>query len=133
MVGYILDVNMLDRWFHQHAAVVARVSQLDQEQLRVSAITLGELEFGHEIHLQNRDLQKRDAFARWIDQQFPKARILDVTRHTRFYYGRMKARLFEKYPPRSANENHPECCYDPTTGKELGFDENGPLDRIASD
>jgi tRNA(fMet)-specific endonuclease VapC len=50
--------------------------------------------------------------------------VLSVDRHTRIYYGDLKARLFRAYSPASPRQNHPERCIDWATGAELGIDEN---------
>ena len=124
MDGYLFDVNALSDWFNEKPHIKTRVDSLGENPLRVSAITLGELAFGYELHLAGRDLQRRDEFDKWVDRQFPAPTILAVKKHTRHYYGRLRARLFETYIPTRQDENHPECCYDPVTGKELGIDEN---------
>jgi tRNA(fMet)-specific endonuclease VapC len=123
--GYLLDTNAVSHWYDQHPKLAARVNALDSEaQVRVSVITLGELEFGHNVSLQGRDLVRRDTFAEWVDKAFPHPRTIDVTRHTGLYYGKVRAAIFDKYPPLGATENHPEKCYDPVSASELGFDEN---------
>lgn len=52
--------------------------------------------------------------------------ILPVSHHTTEPYGRIRAALFERFPPkdrRSKAKRAEEMC-DPTTGRELGIDEN---------
>ncbi len=125
MEGYLLDTNAVSHWHEQHPKLAARVNALDAEsQIRVSVITLGELEFGHNVSLEGRDLEVRDEFAKWVDKNFPPPRVIDVTRHTREYYGKVRAAIFDKYPPLGSTENHPEKCYDRVAASELGFDEN---------
>ena len=125
MEGYLLDTNAVAHWYEQHPKLAARVNDLDAEaQVRVSVITLGELEFGHNVSLEGRDLDLRDAFAKWVDKTFPRPRTLDVTRHTRDCYGKVRAAIFDKYPPLGGTENHPEKCYDRVSAVELGIDEN---------
>ena len=97
MDGYLLDVNALHDWFHKHAVMRARIETLDKRcPVMVSAITLGELEFGHNIHLAGRDLANRDEFDNWVIRQFPEARVLVVDRHSRITYGKIRAKIFEK-------------------------------------
>ena len=125
MEGYLLDTNAVSHWHHQHPRLAQRINALaGHDQLRVSAITLGEIEFGHNLYLRSRDLVRRDEFANWVSRNFPKSRTLEVTRDTRDYYGVLRAAIFEKYPPLKADENHPELCYDPVSASELGIDEN---------
>lgn len=52
MQGYLLDTNIIIFWFDPkskgHANVVARIDALDPATpLRISAITWGEMEYGH--------------------------------------------------------------------------------------
>jgi len=123
--GYLLDTNAVSHWHSGNAQFVQRINALaSDDQIRVSVITLGELEFGHNLHLGARDLVKRDDFARWVSVKFPKERILEVTRFTREYYGLIRAKIFEKYHPLAHDENHPERCYDRVTASELRIDEN---------
>ena len=52
--------------------------------------------------------------------------VLDVSKHTAEPYGRTRAALLEKYGPkkgRGKKKRAEEVC-DPTTGRELGIDEN---------
>lgn len=123
--GFLLDTNAAQRWYDQDAKIVGRVSALsDLTVLKISAITLGEFQFGNDLYQQNRDLEARDDFEAWMRRQFPKERIIPVDNHTRYYYGPIKAAIFERYPPKNADENHPEKCFDLGAGSELGIDEN---------
>src|SRR5277367_2290937 len=89
------------------------------EEIAPSAISLGEIMFGHErTSATNQD--RRDECERWINNQFPRA--LSVSRSTRTHYGSLKAGLFAMFPPVAKNENHPERCFDRVTGVELGID-----------
>ncbi len=124
IIGYLLDTGMVSYYFAQHPNVVAKVNSLPKEAvIKVSAITLGEIAFGHHL-THSTDHQKREDCERFINVQFPKAQVISVTRSTRMYYGELKAKLFQKHPPKSTKENHPERCFDRVTGVELGIDEN---------
>lgn len=123
--GYLLDTNVVGMWYARHPRVVARITSLpDRTPLWVSAITLGEISFGNELHLSGRDLAARDEFERWMRNAFREPSVLRVTHHTHYEYGPIRAALFEKYPPQSARENHPEKCFDRVTASELLIDEN---------
>jgi tRNA(fMet)-specific endonuclease VapC len=122
--GYLLDTNIVGFYFGEHPNVMARVNSLPGDALvRVSAVTLGEIEFGNAITLST-DLDRRDEFQRWVNLYFPNQFVLSIGRNTRVYYGELKARLWRRYPPSSPKENHPERCIDRVTGSELGIDEN---------
>ncbi|HEX5444808.1 MAG TPA: type II toxin-antitoxin system VapC family toxin [Pirellulales bacterium] len=122
--GYLLDTCIVGRYFEQHPQVTAKINCLPGNTLLfVSAITLGEISFGHHL-THSTDYQRREDFDRFVHNQFPPAQIVNVTRHTRNIYGDLKARLFSQFPPQSPRQNHPERCFDRVTGSELGIDEN---------
>jgi tRNA(fMet)-specific endonuclease VapC len=122
--GYLLDVNMVGHYFNEQVNVMARLRALPQGTLLfVSAIGLGEIEFGHSLTAST-DHERRNECDRFINNQFPLKMVIPVTRHTRVHYGILKARLFSAYPPQRLGENHPERCFDRVTGAELGIDEN---------
>jgi tRNA(fMet)-specific endonuclease VapC len=122
--GYLLDTNIVGHYFCEHPNVIARVDSLpDDAVVVVSAITLGEIAFGHEVTVTT-DQATRDECALWINSEFPVARVLPIRRTTRTHYGMMKSRLFRTFPPISVKQNHPECCIDRVTGIALGIDEN---------
>jgi predicted nucleic acid-binding protein len=125
MEGYIFDTNAVSDWINGHPILAPRINALDAEaQVRVSAITLGEFEFGNNLILSNRDLTEIDDFERFIARVFIEDRVLAVTRTTRYVYGPLRARIFEKYPPIGKKQNHVEKCFDKITGSDLGIDEN---------
>lgn len=122
MRAYLLDNNAISRWFSGNEKVKARAEALSpDDQIRASAITLGELRFGHERTATN-DQEIRDEYERWFKEKFPDP--LPVTKHTTEFYGLIRAKVFELWPPKSEKENHPEKCYDKVLACELGIDEN---------
>lgn len=124
MIGYLLDTNTVSRYHTGHSYVVDRVQALPADaMLYISAITVGEIVFGHYITVTT-DQERRDDFERFIRDEFPPGRILQVTSHAARHYGDIKARLFRLYPPPSRRHNHPESCIDRVTGQALGIDEN---------
>lgn len=124
MASYLLDTGMVPHYYNQHPHFAARVAVLlDDSYLFISAITLGEIEFGHAI-THSTDLEQRAAIDRFVRSQFPLTFTIPVTRHTAMHYGVLKAELFRQNPPASRRENHPERCIDRVTGAELGIDEN---------
>jgi predicted nucleic acid-binding protein len=126
--GYLLDTCIVSVWYDEtkpkHSQVLAAVKNLAADTpLAISAITLGEIEYGLHIpggaaHLDH------DEYRRWIADKLP--RVLDVTTSTaRLYYGPLRARLFDKYARnRKSKKVRAEQIVDPTTGEELGIDEN---------
>ena len=122
--GYLLDTNIVGPYFSGHPHVLAKIQNLPgTDLLFVSAITLGEIAFGHEL-TNSTDHQKRADCERFVHNEFPKEQVKCVDRNTMIYYGQLKAELHRRFPPQNLNENHPERYFDRVTGSELGIDEN---------
>lgn len=127
MRGYLLDTNIISYWFQPETSenrnVVTHIGGLDEgTPLRVSAITLGEIEFGHRVApTAGSPIQAQ--FNQFVQTQLPD--VLDVRRTTRTYYGQIRARLFKKYAPQHGRKAlRPEQLVDPVTAKTLGVQEN---------
>jgi len=126
--GFLLETNTIRYWFDGDAgrfpAVMAAAEARSADSpLYVSAITLGEIEFGHSLNPAGAGT-KRDEFVAFLRQQLPQ--ILHVSKHTAEPYGRIRAKLAEKLPPPGGwrNKVKAEQMYDPIAAKELGIDEN---------
>jgi tRNA(fMet)-specific endonuclease VapC len=91
--------------------------------LRVSAITLGEIEYGLRVVSED-STALQEAFRELVDRRLPM--VLDISKTTRMYYGLLRARLFEKYAPRHRRRRglRPEQLIDPVRSRELGIQEN---------
>ena len=125
--GYLLDTCIVSPWYDEtkqkHSQVLVSIEQLPPgTPLAISAITLGEIEYGLRIpggaaHLDH------DEYRRWIADKLPH--VLDVATSTCLYYGPLRARLFDKYAPnRKSKKVRAEQIVDPITGEKLGIDEN---------
>jgi predicted nucleic acid-binding protein len=126
--GYLLDTQTITYWFDgpagNYPAVDAAVRGLPAESpLYVSAITLGEIEYGHAVNIAGAGM-KRDEFLKFLRQRLPQ--VLDVSHHTSEPYGRVRSRLVEKIPPPGGwgKKRRAEQLYDPVAARELGIDEN---------
>ena len=100
MHGYLLDTNIVAYWFDErrskHQRVVQRIQELpDATPLMISAITLGEIEYG--LQVARIDTFKQEAFRAFMSTNLPM--VLDITKATRIYYGSLRASVFEKYTP----------------------------------
>jgi tRNA(fMet)-specific endonuclease VapC len=128
MTGYLLDTNVVSYWFdpasrEQHQAVARRIDGLPEDALMtISAITLGEIEYGHRALGEEIDREKEDAFLQFIEHRLPMT--LDVGKHTRLAYGSLRARLFDQYAPSPRKGLRPEQLVDPVTARGLGIHEN---------
>jgi predicted nucleic acid-binding protein len=100
--GYLLDTNIVAFWLDarrpQHQRVGQRIQELPPEApLMVSAITLGEIEYGLRVVSQD-STAWQEALRDLVDRRLPM--VLDISKATCMYYGLLRARLFEKYAPR---------------------------------
>ena len=88
----------------------------------ISAITLGEIEYG--LQVARIDTFKQEDFRAFISTNLPM--VLDITKATRICYGLLRASVFEKYTPNARRRRglRPEQLIDPVTSRELGIQEN---------
>jgi tRNA(fMet)-specific endonuclease VapC len=135
VADFLIDTNILRYWYDsvcpEHAKVVARVKvacQPDQQteyvsRLFVSVVTLGEIEYGHCVTLKP-DPSKQAAYAQFVQTQCPD--VLEINKHVVVQYGEMRAWLFNNCGPKvkKSKTRRAEELINPTTGKELGIDEN---------
>lgn len=126
MRGFLVDTQTVSYWFDkklpQHANVRDHINAIPAgAPLMVSAVTIGEIAFGHRTTT-HPDANKQAAFIRFINDNFPSP--LAITKSTTIYYGEGRDLLFKKYPPRGKRQRRPEQCFDPITATELGIDEN---------
>ena len=126
MHGYLLDTNIVRYWFDErrpeHQRVLQHIQELDEPPLMISAITLGEIEYG--LQVTRSDTFKQEAYLAFISTNLPM--VLDITKTTRIYYGSLRASVFEKYAPNERRRRglRPEQLIDPVTSRELGIQEN---------
>ena len=125
--GYLLDTNIVAYWFDrgrpQHERVGHHIQELPETTpLMISAITLGEIEFG--LQVAQAETPEQEAFRAFIHTNLPM--VLDITKATRIYYGALRASVFEKYAPNVKRRRglRPEQLIDPVTSQELGIQEN---------
>jgi len=126
--GYLLDTCIIEYWYDQqrpeHARVIKRVNALPSEApLRISVITLGEIEYGHRC-VSSSDSGPQAQFKRFLHEKFPV--VLDIKRSTVKYYGELRAEVFKKFAPAKRRRKglRPEQLVDPVSSLELGIQEN---------
>jgi tRNA(fMet)-specific endonuclease VapC len=124
---YLLDANIIRYWFDegcpQHGSITSRIAALSaEEHLWVSAIALGEIEYGLRCR-QEPPAEFEGQLREFIVRRLPI--IAPIDRHTVAYYGDLRAAVFKKFAPaKKRRRKWPEELVDPTTGKELGIQEN---------
>ena len=76
---YLLDTNVISelRKTRPHGAVVAWLKQVDEVELFISAVTLGELQAGVEI-TRRQDRHKADQIDAWVGQVAQSYQILSM-------------------------------------------------------
>lgn len=129
MAGYLLDTNIVSFWFDEakpeHAAVSSRLHALPSDtHLMLSAVSLGEIEYGHRALGPSVDAKREAALLAFVGRRLPIT--LSVDKHTRTAYGSLRARLFEKYGPAGRRKKglRPDELIDPTSALALGIQEN---------
>jgi tRNA(fMet)-specific endonuclease VapC len=129
MKSYLLDTNIVSFWFddskQQHEPVRQHVKRLPSGVLlAVSAITWGEIEYGHRLNdgVSDYSREKEEEFRSFIEE---RAYVVDVKKSTRKTYGALRAKLFNKCTPADQRKKRrPEELLDPTTALNLGVQEN---------
>jgi tRNA(fMet)-specific endonuclease VapC len=106
--GYLLDTNHVGAMYRQLPKVMARLNTIPPEYLiRVSTITLGEIEAGNLI-TKTTDQLKRDEFIAYVNEVFlPYA--LCVTKGTRIAYAKIIEKILQNIPkiaPDKKTERH---------------------------
>ena len=142
MADYLLDLNILNYWYDAACAenpkVEARVKTLSQAdpvtnyvpRFFVSVVTLGEIEYGSRAShvpdpVKQAEYAEMDAAkVKFVLEQCPE--VLEITRHVAEQYGELKAWLFNNCAPntKKSKKMRTEELVNPSTGKELGIDEN---------
>ena len=76
---YILDTNVVSelRRPRPHGAVLDWIADVPEEQLFVSAVTVGEIQRGIEI-IREQDEAKADELEAWLDQALASFRVLPM-------------------------------------------------------
>jgi predicted nucleic acid-binding protein len=136
MRDYLLDTNIWEYWFNparqpEHRRVLKRISELEKrcEQAKspfriwISSITWGELEYGYQVQTQ-KERSLETSFRQFIQGIAPKEFFID--KHVTHDYGRIRAKLFEKYGPNEKKRKglRPEQLIDPITSLQLKIQEN---------
>lgn len=126
MPGYLIDTQTICYWFDGTkfpAVQAAAEARSADSPLYISAITLGEIYYGHSAHPGGIG-PKRDEFLKFVRDKLPQ--ILPISHHTAEPYGLVRAHLAAKFPPPGGwnKKRRTEEMYDPVAARELGIDEN---------
>ena len=135
MRDYLLDTQIIRYWYDiacpEHSAVIGNVQALrapaalteHQPRLLLSVITLGEIEFGHRVQLQDHGAVQ-EAYRRFVNDQLPER--LELTADAVAAYGELRGRLFNRYAPGKLRKpkTRVEQLLDPATSRNLQIQEN---------
>jgi predicted nucleic acid-binding protein len=135
MANYLLDTNILSYWYDgncdEHAKVLDRIQAVCQPdpqtgevpRLFVSAITIGEIEYGHRVS-PTPDSSAQTEYMTFVREQCPEH--LEITGHVGEDYGELRAWLFNNLSRKDkrTKAKRPEELIDPITSRELGVQEN---------
>jgi len=131
--GYLLDTCIVSIWFDpshpRFEAVEGHIRSLPSDApLRISVVTLGEVEYGHLADSPQGPTPVQQQFLSFLRMKFIDGapEILDVRRSTTSCYGQLRAALFEKFAPagRRRKAKRVEELVNPVTSRELGIQEN---------
>jgi predicted nucleic acid-binding protein len=136
MRDFLIDTNIWEYWFNterepEHSNVLRHVRELKeicekrQASFRVwiSSVTWGEIEYGYQVQTK-KERSLETAFRQFIHSIGPKELLID--KHVARDYGKIRARLFEKFGPRDKKKKRmrPEQLIDPVTSLQLKIQEN---------
>ena len=136
MRDFLIDTNIWEYWFNEarepeHTNVVKHVSELKERcekekvsfRVWISSITWGELEYGYQAQSE-RERSLEGPFREFIRGIAPKEFVVD--KHVTADYGRIRARLFDKYGRKDKKKKsvRPEQLIDPVTSLQLKIQEN---------
>ncbi len=128
MRGYLLDTCIVCLWHEtnrpEYPRIGSRIRALPSgAPLRISVITLGEIEYGHRC-VSSSDSEPQAQFKKFVHEKFPV--VLDIKPSTVKYYGELRAEVFKKFAPAESRRKglRPEQLVDPASSQELGIQEN---------
>ena len=125
--GYLLDTSVAssswDMGSPRHGEVVLRLNNLRAGFVFVSAVSLGEVEYGL-VTAPKIDQTRQET----VRAAMLSYRVRNVDQHTAKIYGEIRGNLFRKYSPRNRRgrltRKRVEELTERTTGQELGIQEN---------
>lgn len=100
MPGFLLDNNHVQPLWRDDSTIKSKLSSFrDPPIIRVSTITLGEIEAGHRM-TRTTNATRRDEFTAWLNEVLlPHA--LPVSATTRVYYAEILGSIWKNHPPAS--------------------------------
>lgn len=125
MRDILLDTCVWSDWYDaaKNTYIIKKLEREQDIRIYLSAVTLGELQYGFDV-LSQREKQELGDVIEFVHGQGPT--IVEINRHVAREYGRIRAKLFERFAPNEKKRKglRPEQLCDPVTSLELGIQEN---------
>jgi len=122
---YLLDTNIWSDWYNpkKNDYILRYLENAPDIKFHISAVTWGELRYGYDVLTQR---GKRQLGNIWEFVRGLAPKTIQIDKHVARDYGRIRARLFEKYAPKERRRRglRPEQLIDPVTSLQLGIQEN---------
>ena len=108
--GYLLDTSVISAWFipakNAHENVLKHIERaaVKKSQLFVSAITFGEIEYGHWAESPVGPTRVQAEYKAFVLKHFVGIYRIAVSHHTAEPYGRIRATIFKRYSPKQGRK-----------------------------
>lgn len=124
---YLLDTNIASAAFDKgnpnHNGIRERLELIGEGCAYICSVSLGEIEYGLKV-APLIDTERQSV----VREAMSQYECWGIDRHSAEAYSNIRATLFKKYSPRNRRgrltTKRVEDLVEPTTGKELGIDEN---------
>ena len=121
----LLDTNIWSDWYKldKNAYIIEKLKSISTARIHISEISWGELCYGYEL-LTQREKRKLGGILEFVTGLTPIT--LGINRHVSIEYGKLRAKLFNKYAPGKLRKKgmRPHELTDPCTDKQLQIQEN---------
>jgi predicted nucleic acid-binding protein len=119
VTGFTFDTNIVRLWYAKNPVVTGKILSIPSgSNLYISAVSIGEIEFGH-LSVRAIDKVKQADFRRWISQTFDP-HLLDITHSTAQEYAKLRRYICDNYYKKSKYIE----LYEDAQANILGIDEN---------
>lgn len=121
----LLDTNIWSDWYKpdKNAYIIEKLKGKSTGKIHISEISWGELCYGYEL-LTTKEKRKLGKILEFVASL--NAIPLGINRHVSIEYGKLRAKLFNKYAPGELRKKgmRPHELIDPCTDKQLQIQEN---------
>jgi len=125
MEYYLFDTTIWSYWYRKDNAITKRIEQLGKnDRIILSSVVWGEAVYGAKVQLTGNSFDFSEYSKSIEANSLPF--ICKINKHTANIYGKLRAKLFEKYAPKAKRTQglRPEELKCPASSKELQIQEN---------